>query len=89
MLSMIARLLEVTSYSQPPAKEQLRPEVLAITLRSFVKSEVVWANISSVLLDFKNDKSGIEAFIEIGTPRLNTAVTLEPAEVLSRLTTSA
>ena len=76
LLSIIARLFEVTSYSQPPANEQDRPEVLSETVNWFVKSDVVVANISSVLPVFKNYKTGIEAFIEMGTPRVNTAVML-------------
>jgi hypothetical protein len=72
----MAKLLEVTSYSHPPAKEQVKPDVLAERIRAFVKVELVSANISSVLSVFKNDKTGIEAFVEIGTPSVNTAVTL-------------
>ena len=72
----MAKLSEVTSYSHPPAKEQVSPDVLSETVRAFVSSEVVLANNSSVLSVFKNDKFGIDASTEIGTPSVNTAVTL-------------
>ena len=41
LLSIIARLFEVTSYSHPPANEQVRPLVLDEMLNAFVKFELV------------------------------------------------
>ena len=41
LLSIIARLFEVTSYSHPPANEQVRLDVLDKTLNAFVKFELV------------------------------------------------
>jgi hypothetical protein len=67
----------VTSYSHPPANEQVKPVVLLETERALVKvvalSTIAWTLL--VLFDFKNERPGAIADPN-GTPRVKVAVVL-------------
>lgn len=84
-LSIVARPLEVTSYSQPPANEHTRLEVLDVIETSFVKSTYDSANTYIELPDFKNERIGAMSSVVKGTPRMKVAV----AYVASSTTTES
>jgi len=71
---MIARPDEVTSNSQPPANEHIRPEVLAVIETTFVKSAYDSANTYVELSDFKKERIGVVSSVVNGTPRVKVAV---------------
>jgi hypothetical protein len=54
----VARPADVTSYSQPPANEHVRPEVLAVKETSLVKLTYDSAKTYVELSLFKNDRTG-------------------------------
>jgi hypothetical protein len=84
-LSIVARPLEVTSYSQPPANEHTRLEVLDVIETSFAKFTYDSANTCIELPDFKNERIGAMTSVVKGTPRMKVAV----AYVASSTTTES
>jgi hypothetical protein len=82
----VARPLEVTSYSQPPANEHTRLEVLDVIETSFfAKFTYDSANTCIELPDFKNERIGAMSSVVKGTPRMKVAV----AYVASSTTTES
>lgn len=86
-MSILDRPDEVTSYSHPPAKEQVRPLVLLETTTVLVNSVApsIIAKISSVLSVFWKERVGA-TLVANGTPRVKVAETLV---ALSTVTESA
>jgi hypothetical protein len=71
---MIARLFDVTSYSHPPAKEQVSPDVLAVTLKAFVKFELgvpIAINATIPVLSFLKTASTEEIFAQTSSNLTN------------------
>jgi hypothetical protein len=74
-LSIDERPEEVTSYSQPPANEHVRPEELEEKENSFVKSTADTAKTYVVSSDFMKERIGVVSLLVIGTPKVKVAVT--------------
>lgn len=73
--SEVERLLLVTSKRQPPAKEQLNDDEVAVTFSGLLMVALISAQYLASIVELSNHNAGEDELLPMGTPLFHVAVT--------------